>query len=120
MPPNQLAHVMSCTPGVPLTISACDEGMLKIIEVERIVTRRVEELAADTASKPSSTARSAENRNTASATLIIVSAVRRLLRRALFNTRLRNFMTVAPPVRPACPFRGAAGAKRAPRRADRA
>src|SRR3954466_9193358 len=109
MPPNQFAHVTSCTSGVLLIVSAYDDGMLKIIDVERIVTRRVEELAAETASKPSRTARSAENRNTASATLIIVSAVRRLLRRALLNTRLRNFMTVAPPVRPACPFRDAAG-----------
>src|SRR3954447_20072661 len=100
MPPNQLAQVMSCTSGVLLTVSAWDVGMLKIIDVERIVTRRVEELAADTASKPSSTARSAENRNTARATLIIVSAVRRLLRRALLNTRLRNFMMCSyPPAR---------------------
>src|SRR3954462_8854857 len=101
-------------------VSRSDVGMLKIIDVDRIVTRRVDELAAETASKPSRTARSAENRNTARATLIIVSAVRRLVRRALLNTRLRNFMTVAPPVRPACPFPGAAGATRARRRAGRA
>src|SRR3954468_8009593 len=111
---------MSCTSGVLLIASRCELGMLKISDVERIVTRRVEELAADTASNPSSTARNAENRNTARATLIIVSAVRRLLRRALLNTRFRNFMTVAPPVRPACPFRDAAGATRARRRAGRA
>src|SRR5205823_4835745 len=67
-------------------------GIEKIIEVDRIVTIRVAELAADTASNPSSTARSAENRNTATATLRIVSAVRRLLRRALFNTRPMNFI----------------------------
>src|SRR5882757_5719190 len=101
MPPNQFAQVMSCTSGVLLIISACDVGMLKIIEVERIVTRRVEELAADTASKPSSTARSAENRNTASATLIIVNAVRRLLRRALLRMRPTNFITALLRDRPA-------------------
>src|SRR3954452_6439402 len=107
MPPNQFAQVMSCTPGVPFTISACDVGMLKIIDVDRMVTRRVDELAADTASKPSSTARSDEKRNTASATLIIVSAVRRLLRRALLKTRPTNFMP--SPVRRTYPFPGAAG-----------
>jgi hypothetical protein len=64
--------------------------MLKIIDVERMVTTRVAELAADTASKPSNTARSAENRNTATATLIIVNAVRRYARLALFRTRARN------------------------------
>src|ERR1041385_536735 len=105
MPPNQFAQVMSCTPGVLLTISACDVGMLKIIDVDRIVTRRVEELAADTASKPSSTARSDENRNTASATLIIVSAVRRLLRRALLKIRPMNFMR--SPARQRSPSGGA-------------
>src|SRR6478672_11364468 len=71
--------------------------MLKIIEVERIVTRRVEELAAETESKPSRTARSAENRNTASATLIIVRAVRRLLRRALLKTKFKYFITCVLP-----------------------
>src|SRR4030088_1475420 len=120
MPPNQLAQVMSCTPGVLLIVSACEVGMLKIIDVEGMVARHVAELAADTASKPSSTARSAENRKTASATLIMVSAVRRLLRRALLSTRLMNFMTVAPPVRRACPFPDAADATHAPRRAGRA
>src|SRR6187455_2261213 len=94
MPPNQLAQVMSCTSGVLLMISAWDVGMLKIIDVERIVTSLVEELAADTASNPSRTARSAENRNTASATLIIVSAVRRLLRRALLRIRPTNFIAL--------------------------
>src|SRR3954471_24748038 len=78
--------------------------MLKIIDVERMVTRRVEELAADTASKPSSTARSAENRNTASATLIIVNAVRRLLRRALLRMRPTNFMIALPPALRALPL----------------
>jgi hypothetical protein len=62
-------------------------GMLKIIDVERMVTSRCAELAADTASKPSSTERSAANRKTASATLMMVSSVRRLLRRALLKTR---------------------------------
>src|SRR5258708_834832 len=84
MPPNQFAQVTSCTSGVALMVSAYDAGMLKIIEVERIVTRRVAELAADTAAKPSSTARSAENRNTASAPLILVNAVRRLRRRGVW------------------------------------
>src|SRR4029079_10059263 len=97
MPPNQFAQVMSCTSGVLLISSACEVGMLKIIEVDRIVTRRVEELAPETASTPSSTARSAENRNAASATLIIVNAVRRLLRRALLRMRPTNFMTSLPP-----------------------
>src|SRR4051794_10488715 len=120
MPPNQFAQVMSCTPGVLRINSVCDDGMLKINEVERIVTNRVAELAAETASKPSRTARSAENRNTASATLIIVNAVRRLLRRALLRIRPANFIaTSEPPARPACPSRGAAGATRVPRHADR-
>src|SRR4051795_2391438 len=92
MPPNQLAHVMSCTPGVLRIASPWLVGIEKIIDVDRIVTSRCAELAAETASKPWSTARSAENRNTARATLRIVSAVRRLLRRALLNTRPMNFI----------------------------
>src|SRR3954451_10115019 len=92
MPPNQLAQVTSSTPAVLRIRSACDVGMLKIIDVERIVTMRVAELAADTASKPSRMARSEANRKTARPTLIIVNAVRRLLRRALFRTRPMNFM----------------------------
>src|ERR687887_1461652 len=92
MPPNQLAHVTSCTPGIERITSAWLVGMLKIIDVERIVTTRVEELASATASKPSSTARSEANRKTAIATLRIVSAVRRLLRRALLRTSRANFM----------------------------
>ena len=95
---------MSFTPAVDLMTSVCDIGMLKIIDVERIVTTRVAELAAATASKPSSTARSAENRNTASATLIIVSAVRRLLRRALLSTRPMNFMAFSLSDLPALPL----------------
>ena len=54
-------------------------------DVERIVTIRVDELPAAPALKPSSTARSEANRKTAIATLSTVSAVRRLLRRALFR-----------------------------------
>ena len=69
--------------------------MLKIIDAALIVMTRVEELASATATKPSSTARSAAKRNTAIATLSIVSAVRRLLRRALFITRPMNFMREA-------------------------
>src|SRR5262245_53812756 len=114
MPPNQLAQVMSRTPGVARIASLWLVGIEKIIDVERIVTSRVAELAADTASKPSRIARSDANRNTATATLIIVSAVRRLLRRALFVTSPRNFIGVPtwPPrsVRPACPSPDAAGA----------
>src|SRR5437588_13091865 len=103
--------------------------MLKIIDVALIVTMRVDELASETAAKPSSTARSAAKRNTAIATLNIVSAVRRLLRRALIRTRPMNFIAISggperaalhsplwrgpfrpaqPPARPAFPFRGAA------------
>src|SRR5262249_28775354 len=92
MPPNQFAQVMSCTPGVLRMISPWLVGIEKIIEVDLMVTSRCAELAADTAWNPSSTARSAENRNTASATLRIVSAVRGLLRRALLTTRPRNFI----------------------------
>src|SRR5213593_619428 len=92
MPPNQFAHVTSCTPGMPRMTSAWLVGMLKIIDVERIVTTRVDELASATASKPSRTARSDANRKTAIATLRIVSAVRRLLRRALLRTSRANFI----------------------------
>src|SRR5947209_5169394 len=92
MPPNQFAQVRSRTPGVERIASPLLVGIEKIIDVERMVTTRVAELAADTASKPSRIARSDENRNTATATLIIVNAVRRLLRRALFNTRPMNFI----------------------------
>src|SRR6476659_7790205 len=92
MPPNQFAHVTARTPGVLLIASTWLVGIGKIIDVDRMVTTRVDELAAETASKPSSTARSEANRNTAIATLIIVSAVRRLLRRALFSTRLMYFI----------------------------
>src|SRR5438874_1699605 len=94
MPPNQFAQVRSCTPGVLLIASAWLVGIEKMSDVDRIVTMRVEELASVPALKPSSTARSAANRNTAIATLRMVSAVRRLLRRALFNTRPRNFIAV--------------------------
>src|SRR5438477_4978845 len=97
MPPNQLAQVTSWTPGVDRITSVCEVGMLKIIDVDRIVTMRVAELAADTESKPSSTARSAENRNTATATLITVSSVRRLLRAALFSTSPKNFIASSLP-----------------------
>src|SRR5437870_3340101 len=110
--------------------------MVKIIDVERIVTTRVAELAAATESKPSSTARNVANRNTATATLIIVSAVRRLLRRALFRIRPTNFIAFSSPdppdlpdppdaprptrpvsVQPACLFRDEADAMHARRRA---
>src|SRR5215471_5962562 len=74
--------------------------MLKIIDVERMVTTRVAELAAATASKPSRIARNAPNRNTATATLIIVRAVRRLLRRALFITSPMNFISTSAPASP--------------------
>src|SRR3954469_7720801 len=94
MPPNQLAQVTSSTPAVLRIRSACDVGMLKIIDIEGIVKMRVAELAADTASNPSRMARSEANRKTARPTLIIVNAVRRLLRRALFRTRPMNFMVV--------------------------
>src|SRR5262245_29629596 len=97
-------------------------GIEKISEVERTVTMRVEELASVAAWKPSSSARSDANRNTAMATLMTVRNVRRLLRRAFFRTRLMNFMLsslVGPAhfvelarlvqlVRPTIPFRGAA------------
>src|SRR5438093_11413046 len=97
-------------------------GIDKISDVERIVTPRVEELASAPALKPSSTARSEANRNTAMATLITVRNVRRLLRLALFSTSLRNFMLRSPPaaaLRRASPFRGAGRAAHALRRADR-
>ena len=66
-----------------------------ISDVDRMVTIRVEELASAPALKPSSTARSEENRNTAIATLKTVRNVRRLLRRALFSISPMNFM-IAP------------------------
>src|SRR4051812_3727372 len=103
MPPNQFAQVMSRTPGVERIASPWLVGMLKIIEVERMVTMRVAELAADTASNPSRTARSDAKRNTATATLIIVSAVRRLLRRALFITSPTNFISFSRPDPPDLP-----------------
>src|SRR3954451_18575966 len=119
MPPNQFAHVTSCTPGVDRIVSVCDDGMLKIIDVERIVTTRVAELAAETESKPSSTARSAANRKTAIATLITVSSVRRLLRLALLTMRPMNFMR-APVLPPACLFQDGESALPARPRAGRA
>src|SRR6185503_18358515 len=96
MPQNQLAHVASCTPGVDRIVSTWLEGIGKIIDVDRIVTTRVDELAAATASNPSSTACSDANRNTAIATLSVVKAVRRRLRRTLFRTRPMYFMTFSP------------------------
>src|SRR4051812_30248831 len=115
MPPNQLAHVMSCTPGVLRIASPWLVGIEKIIDVDRMVTSRCAELAAETASKPWSTARSAENRNTASATLRIVSAVRRLLRRALLKTRPMNFIAcsslpIGSPQKARAPSSGRRGA----------
>src|SRR5262252_8872465 len=94
MPPNQLAHVRSCTPAVLRMPVAWLVGIEKISDVERMVTMRVDELPSVAALKPSSTARSAANRNTASATLMIVSTVRRLLRRALLRMREKNFIPV--------------------------
>src|SRR5205809_5445610 len=94
MPPNQLAQVMSWTPGVDLIASAWLVGIEKMSDVDRIVTIRVDELASAPALKPSSTARSEAKRNTAMATLITVNSVRRLLRFALFRTRLMNFIRV--------------------------
>ena len=44
MPPNQLAQVMSCTPGMLLICSAWLVGIENISEVDRSVTMRVEEL----------------------------------------------------------------------------
>src|SRR5690349_17089079 len=92
MPPNQFAQVTSSTPGVERIVCSCEVGIEKIIDVDRRVTTRVAELAADTAEKPSRTARSDANRNTASATLRTVSVVRRLFRRTLFRTRPMNFI----------------------------
>src|SRR5262245_11234677 len=92
MPPNQFAHVRSSTPAVLRMPLAWLVGIEKISEVERIVMIRVEELPSVAALKPSRRARSDANRKTASATLTIVSTVRRLLRRALFRIRGRNFM----------------------------
>src|SRR6266446_223658 len=88
MPPNQFAHVTSCTPATVLIASTWLVGMLKIIDVERIVITRVDELASVAALKPSSTARSDANRKTAIATLSTVRTVRRLLRRALGGVRI--------------------------------
>src|SRR6187455_622865 len=93
MPPNQLAQLMSCTPGVWRIRSPTLVGIEKIIDVERIVTMRVDELPAAPALKPSSTARRDANRKIAIATLITVSAVRRLLRVAFLMMRPRNFMS---------------------------
>src|SRR5262245_37496488 len=92
MPPNQLAQVRSRTPGVLRIASAWLVGIGKISDVDRIVTIRVDELASAPALKPSITARSEANRNTAIATLITVRSVRRLLRRALFSTSPMNFI----------------------------
>src|SRR5689334_17222190 len=119
MPPNQLAHVRSRTPETERIASAWLVGIEKISDVDRIVMMRVDELAAAPALNPSSTARSDANRNTASATLTMVSAVRRLLRRALFRTSARYFMR-SPPARRAIPSPDGARAPRVRRRADRA
>ena len=72
------------------------DGIEKMSDVERIVTIRVDELASAPALKPSSMARSEANRNTAIATLNTVSAVRRLLRRALFRIKPISFMNPDP------------------------
>src|SRR5438445_754502 len=105
MPPNQFAQVMSRTPATVLIVSACVVGIEKIKDVDRIVTMRVEELASTAAWNPSSTARSAANRNTAIATLMTVSAVRRMFRRALLTTRPANFIRLFPPDLPDLPAR---------------
>src|SRR5947207_5026416 len=96
---------MSRTPGVLLMASVWLVGIEKKREVERTVTSRVDELASVAALKPSSTARNAEKRNTAIATLITVSAVRRLLRRAPLKIKPMNFMSYLPdpPDRPDLP-----------------
>src|SRR5580704_136935 len=95
MPPNQFAQVMSRTPAVFLMVSPWLVGIEKISDVERMVTMRVDELAAAAALKPSRMARSDAKRNTAMATLNTVSAVRRLLRRALFRISPTNFISAS-------------------------
>src|SRR6266481_5694590 len=60
-----------------------------------MVTMRVDELASAAALKPSRMARRDAKRKTAMATLNTVSAVRRLLRRALFRISPMNFMSSA-------------------------
>src|SRR2546426_7681873 len=87
---------MSRTPAVLLIASPWLVGIAKNSDVERTVTIRVDELASVAALKPSSTARNAEKRNTATATLITVSAVRRLLRRAPLKIKPMNFMSYLP------------------------
>src|SRR5262245_44607462 len=94
MPPNQLAQVRSWTPGVARIASAWLVGIWKMSDVDRIVMMRVDELASAPALNPSSTARSDANRKTAIATLITVRMVRRLLRFALFTTRLKYFIVL--------------------------
>src|SRR5437667_9125324 len=96
---------MSRTPGVLLIASPWLVGIAKNSDVERTVTIRVDELASVAALKPSSTARNAEKRNTATATLITVSAVRRLLRRAPLKIKPMNFIRSRPsrPSRPCLP-----------------
>src|SRR5438128_2705994 len=118
MPPNQFAQVRSRTPWRVLMVSAWLVGIEKINDVDLRVTMRVDELASVAALKPSRIARSEANRKIAMATLITVRTVRRLLRRALFRTRPRNFTN--SPVPPACLFRDAAHGTRVRRRADRA
>jgi len=95
MPPNQFAYVTSRTPGVFLMCSKWLYGIEKISDVERIVTVRVEELAAAAALNASSTEYSVANRNTAIDTLSSVSAVRRLLRVAVLRRSVANFMIVS-------------------------
>src|SRR5437773_6225191 len=92
MPPNQFAHATSRTPLMLRIASAWLVGIVKMSDVDRIVTTRVDELASAAAWKPSRTARRAVNRKTAIATLITVSTVRRLLRRAPLKIRPRNFI----------------------------
>ena len=126
----------SCTPGVDRIVSTWLVGIGKIsdVDADRHDARR-RARRRRTASKPSSTARSDANRNTAIATLSIVSAVRRLLRlRALqhetdefhdvppTSSRLAGIcsMSIASCRSTSVPFPGAGCASRARRRAGRA
>ena len=113
---------VAARPAMLLIASAWLVGIGKIIDVERIVTIRVDELACVAASKPSSTARSAAKRNTAIATLEHRQRRAALAAPRALQHEAENFIARYPtsPARRACPSRGAARCARARRRADRA
>ncbi len=98
LPPNQFAQLTLRTPLRPLILFAYETGRMNTMPVLFIATRRRAPPNWEFVCSVVTTERSEANRNSASATLRMVSAVRNLWRFRFATTRCRYF-TVPPPPR---------------------